>query len=61
VKHLIGYQGLVVANDTDPAYEIQIVSGKVGDSVPTVENRIQRLTKNEGEWVLPDQLNRHLR
>jgi len=52
-KHMLGYQGLLVANDGDPAYEIYVLSGKIGDSTPTFENKIQRLTKNDGEGFFP--------
>jgi len=44
-KNLVGHSGLVVANDGDPAYEVHLVSRKVGKSTPEFWNRIQRLEK----------------
>lgn len=53
-QHLLGLNGLVVVNDGDPAHEVHLPSGKmVGKSHMIVENRISRLTKNDGEGLLP--------
>ena len=57
-KHMMGYQGLLVANDSDPAYEVHVVSRKIGDSILTFENQIQRLTKNDGEGFFPINIQR---
>src|SRR5437667_5300449 len=57
-KHMMGYQGLLVANDSDPAYEVHIVSRKIGDSIPTFKNQIQRLTQNDGEGFFPINIQR---
>jgi hypothetical protein len=57
-RSLLGNEGLVVTNDGDPAYEVHLVSGNVGDSTPTYQNRIQRLTKNEAEGFFPINMQR---
>jgi hypothetical protein len=57
-KHTLGYHGLLVTNDRDPAYEVHVVSGKIGDSVPTFGNSIQRLSKNDGEGFFPINIQR---
>lgn len=52
-KHLLGYSGLIVDNNCDDAWEVYVTGGTVGDSTPTFDNRIQRLTKNMGEGFFP--------
>jgi hypothetical protein len=57
-KNLLGRIGLVVTSDGVPAYEVHLISGKVGDSIPQHERQIQRLSASDGEGFIPINMRR---